>query len=316
MRRVIRVRIAQLFLGLSFVAAGAGAQSPVITALQENVAASHARGLRSSSDQEVAGGEVLLAQVEPEPATKTPTGIGEEPTVQSPTPAETPEDAIGSGQAALISVAGECSFSPDTAAFSAAQSGASNDHLLDIRFENCHYERTDDGLDILSFDTRWQFDLAANVDHCSALSAAFLFEIFTDTAGLAWGGLRTVVSDLPLRNLSGNDQNAAFFQLFSAASPTPLTVASVLPARTNVPNFDHVYWGHVVLLKEPVTAELGKAIQHHLPVVGSGNGQLDYNFKLKVQIAEPRGWCFAPVVEGAPEKRANLIFTVDKGAVK
>lgn len=267
---------------------------------------------------EIAPMELLVAQAaELPPAAGAEVGQQASPdgggAVVEPAEEKAPETDIGSGQAALVSVAGECSLEPTTGAFSASQSGSVKDHLFDVRFENCQFERTGDSIDILSLETRWQFDLAANVNHCSALSVAFLFEVSSDTPGFTWTGERRVVSDLPLRNLSGNDQNANFFQLYSTVSATSVTVADVLVARATAPNFDHIYWGNVILLKEPITGELGRAIQHHLPVVGKNSGVPDFSFKLRVAIADPRGWCFDPGSKGA---RTNLVFSAIKAGAK
>ncbi|MBY5456871.1 hypothetical protein HFO89_10915 [Rhizobium leguminosarum] len=313
MRHAFRVIVVLTLLGPYFDAGRAAARS--FEASSPAKVASSAVGSASGVDQPTApGGAEKPSSAEVGTSKLAPAGAADS---SISTPDRTsPEDVIVTDQARLVTVEGKCSFDPPSGTFRAAQSGTVKDHLLDIRFEHCQFEQTDDGLDILSFDTRWQFDLEANVNHCAALSTAFLFEVSSDTDGLTWGGERQIVTDLPLQNLSSNNQNASFFQLYSAVNPTPLTIADVLVARQSVPNFDNIYWGHVVLLKKPVTDELGKAIQYHLPVLGKKERGPDYTFKLKVAIADPRGWCWDPNEEGQPGKPANLVFSTIEAGVK
>ncbi len=219
-------------------------------------------------------------------------------------------ETTGTNIAAIPVVTGTCALAPTSGEFAATQA-EDRGKIFSVKFGNCRFERTTDGLNALSVEVRLQFEPTAILSHCSAISVAFLFEVAPTTPGFNWPGSREVVVDLPLRNLSGNDQNISMFRLHSGNSPSTYTVEQVLSARPDVPNFDHIYWGNFLLLKEPRTSEFAAEMARNTPIVGQGGGKVDYTMGLSVKVAQPRGWCWFLETDaaGSPiNKRANLAF--------
>lgn len=199
-------------------------------------------------------------------------------------------------------VATQCRL-PEKVSFSLRQGET---ELLELRFKKCDLVVEDNGVVSISVGIQAAFNLNADVSHCSSFQLALLFETKQGGNDLQWMGNRTLVNNLHVENLEGDQKNLGYFVLHNKPSSTPTTIGQILSPQITSPSYSDLYWGTAFVLQEDGSGALSREIRKKTPVTHrkslNGPDTPDLLVAVDLELYTSRGWCIYKEEESASDK--------------